>query len=96
MTQRELTHFILKEKTNLNNNTNAKNKNIKNDSDRTYKQIKQNNPLNSNKCIDKLNDKIKNSSNNKQDNPYKKNKMDSNKKQNKIIINIRLKKVKLI
>ena len=82
LTQRELTHFILKEKANLNNNTNTKNKNIKNYSDRTYKQIKQNNPLNSNKCIDKLNDKIKNNYNNNQNNSYKKNKIDSNKKQN--------------
>ncbi len=61
LTQRELSHYKLKEKINFNNNINSKNKNnIKKYTDKMYKQIKQNNSLNNNKCINKLNDKIKN------------------------------------
>ena len=83
LTQRELTHFKLKEKIIFNNNINAKNKNnIKKISDNIYKQIKQNNPLNINKCIDKLNDKIKNNHNHTNTNISKGNKIDSNKRQN--------------
>ena len=83
LTQRELTHFKLKEKINFNNSINAKNKNnIKKISGKIYKQLKQNNPLNTNKCIDKLNDKIKNNNKHTNTKLSKGNKIDSNKKQN--------------
>ena len=83
LTQRELSHYKLKEKINFNNNINSKNKNnIKKYTDKMYKQIKQNNSLNNNKCINKLNDKIKNNNNHNNINISKGNKIDSNKKQN--------------
>ena len=83
LTQRELSHYKLKEKINNNNNINSKNKNnIKKYTDKMYKQIKQNNSLNNNKYNNKLNDKIKNNNNHNNINISKGNKIDSNKKQN--------------
>ena len=83
LTQRELSHYKFKEKINFNNNIDSKNKNnIKKYTDKMYKQIKQNNSLNNNKCINKLNDKIKNNNNHTNINISKGNKIDSNKKQN--------------
>ena len=60
LTQRELTYFKLKEKINLNNDVNSKNKNNIKDNNKGYKQMKSTESLNNNKYNNKLNDKIKN------------------------------------
>ena len=59
LTQRELTLFKSKEKVNLNSDINIKNKNNAN-KNQIHKKIKATNALNANKCINKLNYKIKN------------------------------------
>ena len=58
LTQRELTLFKPKEKVNLNIDNNSKNNISYN---QMHKKIKITNIINANKCINKLNDKIKNS-----------------------------------
>ena len=78
LTHRELSHFKIKEKINLNNEISSKNKNKKKENEKTPNQIMKNISLN--KCINKLNEKIKN----KQVNNIntKKYKIDCNNKQN--------------
>ena len=77
LTQRELNHFKINEKITL-SDIGPKNKNKKKIKDKTPNQIKTNISLN--KCINKLNDKIKNGQVNNI--ITKNNKIDTNKKQN--------------
>ena len=90
LTQRELSHFKIKEKINLKNDINSKNKNKNNKKvkDKTPTQIKSNISLN--KLFNKLNDKIRNSQvnniitkNNKIDNNNKKQNINKPKHANK-------------
>ncbi len=77
LTQRELNNFKINEKITL-SDIGPKNKNKKKIKDKTPNQIKTNISLN--KCINKLNDKIKNGQVN--NNISKNNKIDTNKKKN--------------